>query len=151
MPQDFWPAIKPPRLRLPVVILRQQASSLGRKTKNLVTARVVSDQEGKNFVHALEVVAPALGGYTYSVLTVQHPVPIYPIRVLDHLRDDQIKEANSEAEFEDILRGILSSDEMRQLLEVLIAQSESVKPKAHHTGEPGGVQLLYPHPELRNP
>ncbi len=129
MAEDFWPSIRTPKLRMPLGILRQQASVLGRKTRNAVTARVVSDQEGKNFVHALELVAPALGNYTYVVLTVQHPVSVYPMRVLDHLRDDQVRDAHSEEEFEGILRDILSCAEMKRILEVLLAQSESVKPK----------------------
>ncbi|MBM4038919.1 MAG: hypothetical protein FJ290_10430 [Planctomycetes bacterium] len=145
MPGDFWPTIRAPKLRMPVGILRQQASALGRKTKNIVIAKVVSDQEGKNFVHALELVAPVLGNYTYVVLTVQHPISVYPMRVIDHLRDDQVREARTEEDFMGILREILSSAEMKRLLEVLLAQSESLKPRAHPVAqEPttGPAQLL---------
>ena len=44
------------------------------------------------------------------------------------------REAHSEEEFEAILREILSSAEMKRILEVLLAQSESVKPTPQPTG-----------------
>ncbi|MBM4033329.1 MAG: hypothetical protein FJ291_16320 [Planctomycetes bacterium] len=133
MPEDFWPNIRLSKHRMPVGILREQASLLGRKTRNVVTAKVVSYQEGKVLAHDLQLVAPALGHYTYLALTVQHPISLYPMRIIDHLRNDNLLKASTEDQFRAILKEILSSHEMKRVVEVLLAQSESAKPKMHPT------------------
>jgi len=129
MPRNFWPNIQPSKSKMPVSTLQQQAALLGRKTRNVVTATVITSPEGKDFVHELRLVAPALGHYTYEVLTVRHPISLYPARIYDHVRSKEM-EAPGQSEFEQMLKEILSSTEMRDILQVLVDQSNAAKPRA---------------------
>lgn len=119
---DFWPDdIGQPDLRTPVALLREQATALGEKTRNVVTAEVESDSEGRDFVHNLYLVAPALH-YRYQLLTIRHPILFYPMYVYS---SDRIPtEIRSEDEFADWLKTVLASDSTKKVIRSLIAQSQ---------------------------
>ena len=118
---DLW-KIKPEQLthlRVPTMILNEQAILLGQKTKNIVTASVIpfdppkllanlggiagmfepSDNKSKKvhtFYYGFLLVAPALNNYRYHLFTISHPIDLYPIR-FD--LDDNIKtEIGAEAD-----------------------------------------------------
>ncbi len=73
---DLWPqnleSLAP--ARAPVTILREQASLLGRKTKNLLEGEIVQvtpykAEEDAEFVYRFNIMAPALGDYRYGLFT----------------------------------------------------------------------------------
>jgi hypothetical protein len=92
----------------PVVILREQASLLGEKTKGMVRGEVESTQEPKDtfeeyledalslrlrvvHVHTLYLVAPALDNYRYSLLNVRHDFQPYPCVASFHpMSEDEV-------------------------------------------------------------
>ncbi|WP_437929171.1 hypothetical protein WMF37_07835 [Sorangium sp. So ce291] len=133
---------------LPVVILREQATMLGERTKNLVEAEVRTDpttelgrRSIKNrldrdvatwersgtsttfepeMVHHFVLKAPALSDYRYGLFGVYQPLTIYPVAILF---EQQIYLASSKEEFIERLREIFSAETTRKIVSALIAQS----------------------------
>jgi hypothetical protein len=104
---DFWPDdIGQSDLKTPVALLREQATALGEKTRNVVTAEVESDSEGRDFVHNLYLVAPALH-YRYQLLTIRHPIMFYPMNVTKASGIPDWITVKSEDEFADWLKTVL--------------------------------------------
>ncbi len=98
---DLWPEdIEQVEGKAPVTILREQASLLGKKTMNIVEAKVrrISNTGGpsdyigtfpaltpwihaNDFAYAFDIVAPALGDYRYGLFTMAHGVEMYPLKI----------------------------------------------------------------------
>ncbi len=141
MTDDLWPDdLGAVTLRAPVQILRQQASLLGKKTRNVVEAKVHEAQprltlgakEGIAF--SFEFSAPALGSYSYRLFSIQHAIDIYPLRMF--LDDDVFRElfadrvhssvgvlVRNEDDFVVLLRRILAADKTKAIIRALLAQS----------------------------
>ena len=138
---DFWGEIVPAQERTPLAILREQASLLGTKTKNLVEATVdTSVTPGGQFVHRFTLVVPSLSSYKYELFRIEHGVAIYPIKVSSEvplartsrgLEEHLLAYASlnpqldTEQEFVDWLRNKLSSDETKRIIANLLAQATS--------------------------
>ena len=128
---DLWPAdiAIAEELVAPVTILKQQASLLGQRTKNLVEAVVETEpvDYGRFMRHNFTLVVPALSFYRYKLFHVEHPATkLYPLRV-DHpdtVREswDQLDVAD-EAAFKDTLRKLFADVETKRIIAALIAQS----------------------------
>jgi len=78
---DLWGNIATEELvRTPVSILREQATLLGKKTGNVLEARVETFRLNEGWLgHRLLLVAPSLDDYTYELLKFSHPIQIYPV------------------------------------------------------------------------
>lgn len=113
-------------IRLPVVVLREQASVLTRLTQGVLEGSVLTSRDGDEFELELRIVAPALDNYQYTVLRVFHGVHLYPVRVAppDTLRRDWIR-CDSEESFEEILAHQLSSNRVKKVIASLLAQSRA--------------------------
>jgi hypothetical protein len=117
---DFWGEIGATEVRTPLSILREQAAALGRRTKNLVEARVETRTSRGAFVHTFELVVPSLDDYTYMLFQVQHDLNLYPIEVVG----TKVVLAHEDA-FMDWLREQLSSAQTRKIVSNLLAQVQS--------------------------
>jgi hypothetical protein len=118
--QDFWPPnIGETTLVTPASILKEEASYLGPKTKQLVKAEVRSSTSGDNFIHHFTIVAPGLNNYSYLLFYVQHPITLYPATLVwqgvGHVITNQ-------AQLTAKLKDILESAQTRQVVEALLAQ-----------------------------
>jgi hypothetical protein len=137
---DFWGEIVPAQERTPLAILREQASLLGTKTKNLVEATVdTSVDPNGQFVHRFTLVVPSLGSYKYELFRIEHGVAIYPISFASEVPSAQLSrepvnrlmnprlssQLETEQEFVDWLRQKLSSDETKRIIANLLAQATS--------------------------
>ena len=120
--QDLWPddfgkfTVVPP-----VVILREQADLLGKKTKGLITAEVRSYEDNKQFRHKFYLVVPTLGNYSYLLLSAAHDIRLYPAGLLDSSTDTSY-ECNSEQEFIVRLRAILATEQTKQIVGAILSQ-----------------------------
>ena len=141
MKLDLWPTDLPEdSLTItPVAILRQQATLLGNRTKNIVEARVKPPMEtlpDKKFYYRFDIVAPCLGDYFYSLFTISHPIEFYPVEfdipmmILEDMAKnlgcevvDVEKIANTEDEFIEIVKTIFATNKARQVIEAILAQS----------------------------
>jgi hypothetical protein len=119
---DFWGEIGPVKMRTPVSILREQASILGTKTKNLIEGEVITANQGGRFYHSMNLVVPVLGNYRYTLFTVTHEIGLYPVTVTEG-RYSRISE--SEDDFLEWLRAKLSGPETKRIIEALLAQTEA--------------------------
>lgn len=128
---DLWPDFAPAEGELPpITILKQQASLLGLKMKNLIEAEVeTGTTDYQRFLrHTLYLVAPVLNFYRYKLLDVEHPATeMYPV-IIKVPTDDpanntlEIKAA-SEEEFKAELKNVFASAQIKKVIENLLAQS----------------------------
>jgi hypothetical protein len=150
---DLWPndlatvATKPP-----LTILKEQASLLGAKTKNIVGASVVravrtidivSAMNGvvKPFCYNFIITSPALGNYTYRLFVVSYDIGIYPVEfmvdraIAQEILGDQADERNQrliasdEQEFIEILSRILNSEKTRQVIRAILSHATDQTPE----------------------
>jgi hypothetical protein len=120
---DFWPDdIGESEMRTPVALLREQAVALGEKTKNVVTAEVESSTDGGMFVHTLYVAAPSIN-YKYQLLTVRHPLLLYPLLAKEP-GNMSWKKLESEDDFLEWLKTVLASENTKKVIRALKAQSQ---------------------------
>ncbi|MEW6207136.1 MAG: hypothetical protein AB1631_02135, partial [Acidobacteriota bacterium] len=126
---DLWPAdIARVTDKLPpITILKQQASLLGQRTKNIVEAEVETTSNDKGGLrHTLYLVAPALDFYRHPLLEVEHEVTrMYPamIKVTGLNIPKKAYRAINEAFFMKILRSIFAHQETKEVIGNLLVQS----------------------------
>lgn len=131
MSEDLWGDISVEKeIKLPVTILKEQASILGEKTNKILEGRVrslnINSKESVGYL--LEIVAPALGSYRYRILTVIHSaILIYPLYITYERVDEGTFEVScgDEEDFIKNLHEILSSDFTRRVIISLISQSKA--------------------------
>ncbi|MCH7859968.1 MAG: hypothetical protein IID14_09790 [Candidatus Marinimicrobia bacterium] len=126
--ENLWgelPAVETERT--PLVILREQCAILGELTENVLEGRVRKIWKGNRFHLIMEIVAPALDNYVYTVLRVDHGIQMYPLEIVRlNLELDEIGRGNpaqhckNEAEYINVLRENLSSDTVRRVIMGLI-------------------------------
>ena len=136
-------------VKSPLTILKEQASLLGTKTQNVVTASVEGPfpKVGFEFAYKFFIVGPALNNYTYKLFEVAHNVDMYPISIflegdiskdisIDSDGSEDISQftplggnsyrgtATNEEVFKKILRAIFSVKKTLKVIDGIRAQSE---------------------------
>lgn len=128
---DLWGENPQPEIPKPVEILMEQASFLEKKTENQLKGHVLSTARprgSESFNYLLEIVVPALDDYSFGVLRTSFElIPIYPVDVED-LAHDKEYTCNDEDHLIDVLKRILSSDEVRKVIQRLLWQISLEKP-----------------------
>ena len=124
--KDLWPSeFGYEDLTPPVTILRQQATILGQKTRNLVEGDVVTSSSSAGyFAHTLYLVAPAMDGYRHCLFTVSHEVAFYPLHVVKCGASTTVLCSN-EAEYLEALQTVFAEEQTRKVVSALIAQSKA--------------------------
>jgi len=141
---DLWPEdIRVVKEKAPVTILREQASLLGAKTKNIVTAEVkrVTVLKRPDFCFDFYIVGPALGNYRYKLFEIRHGIDLYPVTIelgdpewarevarhfeawVKELSPGTSVQVRTEEEFVEYLRRIFESQKTRQVIRAILAQS----------------------------
>ncbi|MFN0124354.1 MAG: hypothetical protein ACKV2V_27965 [Blastocatellia bacterium] len=125
--RDLWPndiGVLDTDFLTPVGILREQASRLGEKTKNIVEARVSTSKNGPTLIHTFTLVAPAMDNYQYALLGVSHPAfELYPVNI-QYFPTNAGLAARAQDEFLERLGQYLSTEKTRNIIQSLIAQSQ---------------------------
>src|SRR5215469_4106631 len=129
---DLWPAdLGKDKVITPSAILRQQASLLGKRTHNLVEAKVETTTLRDKFIHRFVIEAPPLGNYKYTLFTLAHPVGLYPIEIVNgptaaYPSFPQISEGiGSEKDLLAWLKWVLNEDETKRVINGLLSEIES--------------------------
>ena len=127
---DFWGEIGSAEVvRTPVLILREQAALLGKKTKGLVEATVDTDASGGSFIHRFKLVVPALDNYTYELFSISNGIDFYPMEAHGFQNRSKfgsmvtMSTLRSEDEFLHWLQEILSSPETKKIIANILAQA----------------------------
>ena len=116
-------------IRTPYTILKEQASILSKITNGLLIGEVVVNNQKDNFfAMTLRIKAPSLNNYTYSVVQVEQPIQLYPVGIINLLRNN-VGKYSSEEEFENALGEILSSLDVKRVISGLLAQIHADIPK----------------------
>ncbi|MBP0018505.1 MAG: hypothetical protein J7647_13270 [Cyanobacteria bacterium SBLK] len=128
-------------MRTPSTILREQASKLTELTQGLLEGEVVFipydnisfahklyerlDPNQQKFYGTLRIKVPSLANYTYSLLEIGYSIQAYPVFVRNLAGEDSKQECANEEEFKVVLRGILSSDEVKRVIAILLSQIQA--------------------------
>jgi hypothetical protein len=132
---DLWPDFAPAEGEVPpITILKEQASLLGLKLKNLVEADVeTGTTDYQRFLrHTLVLIAPVLNFYRYKLLEVEHSATeLYPATIKASSDDpanpiSNIK-ADNQDEFKAALKDVFASAQTKRVIENLLAQSLGAK------------------------
>jgi hypothetical protein len=78
--EDLWgdlPEVE--RIKTPFVILKEQSELLTEKTNGLLVGEVSGEQTGTQFDYSLNIVAPTLNNYTYTIVNMTHGITLYPL------------------------------------------------------------------------
>ena len=124
---DMWGDFQVEAIRTPVQILREQASALGPKTRNLVVAEVDTSirrsysYQDKAFVHRLTLVVTSLDDYRYLLLSLSHDIELYPVHV-EFLADDFKVDVTSEEKLNEVLQKVLSAPKTKNIISSLLGQ-----------------------------
>ena len=149
---DLWPDdldVATIDVQSPLAILKEQASLLGAKTKNIVKARVAKSRDLKSdaelfasrlkeksprtapFRYFFLIHSPVLGEYRYRLFEISFGIEFYP--VIFQLDEDIVRElridpkegiiAKDESEFVDMLSRILKSKRTRQVIRAILSQT----------------------------
>ena len=126
---DLWPDdIAVTDMLTPLSILKEQASNLGGRTKNLVQGELVQritrreDEPLDSFIFSFYLKAPALQNYKYQLFWVTYPISFYPLTIHSGGSDSDIT-VNSQDELVNELRNIFSQEKTKTVIHALIAQS----------------------------
>ncbi len=125
MPKSLWGNLsKLERVRSPKSLLDEQASVLTDATDGVLVGKVEnSNFETTNaFRYDLDVVVPTLNHYTYTLLSIQYPLDLYPVQINSRTPIRQV-DCQNEEELERGIASILSSAEVRKILSRLISQA----------------------------
>ena len=110
------------RVVTPKEILLEQANVLTQATKGVLVGQVSNNNKSDGFSYDLEVCVPALNNYTYTILTVQHQIELYPLRIITN-GGGRYMNCASEEEFTSALMNVLSSKEVKRVLSSLLSQA----------------------------
>lgn len=108
--RDLWPdSFGQFDLDTPLMMLREQASLLAKKTGNLVHATVKTEMDGTWFNHIFELVVPVLEDYRHKLFKVAHMGQWKTVDFWIPGKPDRIR-VKSKTEFANQLRQILNDE-----------------------------------------
>jgi len=113
------------KIKTPTIFLREQADHLWKDTKYTVKGEVSREStSGGRFRVELDIVAPSINNYRYTVVTVRHPLDVYPLTITNDVTNEEY-ECKNEKTFLETLEFILSSAQVRKVISMLISQSST--------------------------
>lgn len=108
-------------VQTPVGVLKEQAHILTDHTGGRLVGVVITRELGESLVHSLNIRVPTLNNYEYTLLEIQHPVDLYPARILAN-PSGKLYECGDETAFLDAVESVLSSTETKKILSRLLSQ-----------------------------
>ena len=111
-------------IKTPTLILKEQGDLLYGATKGTLRGITTLQTVGDEFLIGFDIKAFYLNQYQYTLLTVRHGLNVYPLTVKDKVQDKEYSCETEEA-FVEAVEYILSSTEVRKIIQTLISQSKS--------------------------
>jgi hypothetical protein len=111
----------------PITILREQADLLAKKTQGIIVATITSSKmagptSGRDQIrHMFSLTVPTLDNYSYLLMTVSHPIELYPANVSTHTDESFL--ANSPTEFMNVLQKVFAADRTLRVIQSLTASA----------------------------
>ena len=113
----------------PLSLLRTQAAYLGKMTSGLLEGRIVTTQASEdNMHHEFRIVVPALGHYSTTLLSVLHPLELYPLKMFLGVTSNfaALPPIADEVSFKSRLKEFLQSDRTRRIIQSLVTQAKEM-------------------------
>ena len=123
--KSFWGNLNELEIvRTPKKILQEQAGFLTTATEGSLIGQV-DDQRTMvpDFTYSLEVRVPSLNNYTFTLLSIEHSLELYPLQVMRYAIAEPSIRCRNQAAFESLLEGYLSSKEVKSILSKLLSQA----------------------------
>ena len=108
----------------PITILKKQAEILETQTKGTLKGLVWHFVNVNKISIRLDILAQNLDDYSMTVLRIEQPLNIYPLRIFNEITNEEHKVENEE-EFISTLRSILSSNDVKREIKVIFSQSKN--------------------------
>lgn len=119
---DLWGNLPGPLdIQTPNTILQEQANLLRQKTNGLLVGEVVRRTTEDAFRSTLRIIAPSLNNYRYSILTVEYPISLYPLSVINHVEGMRVA-IPGDQQFIGYLGNLLSSQKVSRVIGGLLSQ-----------------------------
>lgn len=125
MANFFDGVIEEASVKPPIAVLKELAQELANKTQGLLIGKVEQNFYS-NPVFDLEfyIAAPSLNNYEYKVFEIKHDFNFYPLEVIPPSKEPN-KKAKNQDELEEILKSIISSPQVKRVINGLLAQIKS--------------------------
>lgn len=126
--QNLWgelPTVE--NARTPLSILREQANLLGQLTDRLLEGEIVVNSSSVEQLEAhLNIVAPTLGGYSVTILTLRYGLDMYPVQIQHALEESVRISAKDEESLLNALKRIFTSASVQKVIKSLLMQIHSL-------------------------
>ncbi len=121
--ESYWPQdVGDSSIVTPLSILKEQAAALGPLTKGLVTAEVQPTPSGNSQILAYVFsLVSATVNYRYQMFIISHPISLYPVNATYNSQSQSLTDENT---FRGWLKGVLSSQQTKNIVAALIAQAK---------------------------
>ena len=124
--ENLWPAFAKKEIITPKSIFEKQVEFFNSLDTGLRATISNGLGQNGNLAFTLRVQAPALSGYTFPLFTASHhATALYPVLINDTVRDLKYQCENKE-QLEASLKEIFNSQELKNIIQNLIAQIEDV-------------------------
>ena len=110
-------------IKTPTLILKEQGTLLFNATNGVLFGKTILETAGDKFFITFDIIAQYLNEYRYTLLTVRHGLDVYPLKVGDKVHNVEYS-CETEERFVEIVEHILSSTEVRKIIQTLISQSK---------------------------
>jgi hypothetical protein len=110
-------------IKTPTQILKEQGNFLYGATKGILNTETTVQTIGNRFSIDFDIVAPYLNEYRYNLLTIGYGLDFYPLKMVDKVHNVTY-ECESEEHFIAVVESVLSSREVRKIIQTLISQSK---------------------------
>jgi hypothetical protein len=121
MVESFWPTPSTETKRTPHAVIMEQANALSQQTNGLLVGDVKRTQQNERFISTLSIKAPALNNYTYTVLSINHAITLYPLLLYFSPTSTNTEVLDETALLAD-LKKLLASDPIKRVMDGLLTQ-----------------------------
>ena len=109
----------------PIAVLKELAQGLEKRTQGLLVGKIEQTvYQDRSFILDFYITAPSLNNYSYQVLKINHDIDFYPLKVTGSEINSSVQ-ANNQKELEDFLKFIISTPEVKKVINGLLAQIKS--------------------------
>lgn len=141
MKDDLWGDIPDAsKIVTPLEVLKEQAVLLADKTRRRLSGAITTFQSTKDapfpfhsgkpnetlfsrdFHYGLEIVAPSLNNYSYSLLEIAHEITLYPVWVYD-VSSRKITICGDHESYKAALTAIMRLEKTRDVIAALLKQT----------------------------
>jgi len=127
MSDTFWVIPDVSTIRTPLIIMREVASELTRRTEGLLRGHVTSNRPRfakSQLVLRLSIIVPALDNYEIAVATYSQPMEIYPGQLVSEILETNYV-ISSEEELVSGLKDLLAEPKVQKVIASLLSQSKT--------------------------